>query len=335
MSPTALDTPIDDTMLIDEATLDQLDETVVIDAEPKPGTSRAAIERQELLAYFSSDRMAFKNLDWPIALWMLAMHVGAVAAFFFITWQAVAVALVLHWLTCSIGICLAYHRCLSHRSLKLKAPAKFAATLCGVIAGEGGPLTWTSTHRVHHGQSDQPGDPHSPLEAGGMWAHLYWMMLTSPKRKQELLFKHYVPDLTRDKMIVFFEKTFPLWLWGTGLALLGLGWMFGGMSMGLSMLFWGLCFRMTMAYHSTWFVNSATHLWGYRNYETTDASRNLWWVAILSYGEGWHNNHHAHPRLARAGHKWWELDPTFWAISFLKAIGQATDVDDRIPAEVK
>ena len=90
-----------------------------------------------------------------------------------------------------------------------------------------------------------------------------------------------------------------------------------------------------MAYHSTWFVNSATHLWGYRNYETTDQSRNLWWVAILAYGEGWHNNHHAHQHLARAGHKWWEVDPTFMAIRVLQFCGLAYDVDDRLPGEVQ
>ncbi|MEW4488211.1 fatty acid desaturase [Thalassoglobus sp. JC818] len=286
--------------------------------------SESAIARQELLSYFEPRQLTWKNLDPVVATWMTGMHLGALAAPFFFTWEAVAVAVVLHWLTCSIGICLAYHRCLSHRSLKLKWPAKVVATFFGVIAGEGGPIRWSGTHRVHHGHSDNPGDPHSPLD-GPWWAHLWWMMLKNPKRKDELLQKYYVPDLMKDKTMVFFERTFALWLWATGLTLLYVG--------GLPMLLWGMCVRMVFAYHSTWFVNSATHLWGYRNYETTDQSRNLWWVAILAYGEGWHNNHHAHPRLARAGHKWWELDPTWWAISLLRKIGQATDVDDRIPAE--
>jgi stearoyl-CoA desaturase (delta-9 desaturase) len=100
---------------------------------------------------------------------------------------------------------------------------------------------------------------------------------------------------------------------------------------GWPFLLWGLCVRMVVAYHSTWFVNSATHLWGYRNYETDDESKNLWWVALMSYGEGWHNNHHAHPRLARAGHRWWELDMTFYAIRVLQALRLAYAVDDRIP----
>lgn len=318
MSPAMLDaTELDQ----EELLVSDLDEQAKSTASP-PQPSQTALEREELLQYFSRDGLRWNNLSWGIAGWMLLMHVGAVAALFFVTWQAVVVALVLHWATCSLGICLTYHRCLSHRSMKLKTPAKFMGTLCGVISGEGTPLTWTATHRIHHGQSDQPGDPHSPLE-GPWWSHLWWMMLKTTERKQYLLFKHYVPDLARDGLLQMFEKTYIWWLIGSGVLLYAVG--------GLPMLLWGLCFRMVIAYHSTWFVNSATHLWGYRNYTTTDESRNLWWVAVLSYGEGWHNNHHAHPRLARAGHRWWEFDPTWWAISFLRLIGQATDVDDRIP----
>ncbi len=321
------------TSYLDSATPEQLesfDEMAGIavpteEATPTRPISRVALERQELLSYFSRDNLKLKNISWVVAGWILAMHVGAVLAPFYFTWQALAVTLVLHWLTCSIGVCMTYHRCLSHRSLKLRNPAKFLGTLIGVIAGEGTPLMWSATHRVHHGHSDQPGDPHSPLE-DPWWSHLWWMMLKSPARKQQLLYQHYAPDLARDPMMQFFEKTFGLWLVATGVVLYLIG--------GLPMLLWGLCVRMVFAYHSTWFVNSATHLWGYRNYTTTDQSRNLWWVALLAYGEGWHNNHHAHPRLARAGHRWWELDPTWWAISFLRLIGQATDVDDRIPAEL-
>jgi sn-2 palmitoyl-lipid 9-desaturase len=322
MSPALIDQPVseeDALLVVESPDVDDANETQ--DVSPRP-VSQAAREREELLAYFSKDGLRWSNVSWGIAGWMLLMHAGALAAPFFFSWQAVLVAVVLHWLTCSIGICLTYHRCLSHRSLKLKEPSKFIGTLIGVLSGEGTPLTWTATHRIHHGQSDQPGDPHSPLE-GPWWSHLWWMMLKTSPRKQHLLFKHYVPDLARDPMMRMFEKTYVLWLIGSGVLLYALG--------GLPLLLWGLCFRMVIAYHSTWFVNSATHLWGYRNYETTDASRNLWWVALLAYGEGWHNNHHAHPRLARAGHRWWELDPTWWAISFLQRIGQATEVDDRIP----
>lgn len=294
---------------------------IQLNSEPKQ-KSQAVLEREELMDFFHPKNLKLSNLDPVVTTWMIAVHVGALAAPFFFSWQAVAVAVLLHWLTCSIGICMTYHRCLSHKSLKLKGPAKFFGLFSAIIAGEGGPIRWSATHRVHHGHSDQEGDPHSPLESP-WWAHLYWMLMKNPKRKDDLLFKYYGPDLQKDKTLMFFEKTFPFWLWGTGLVMLYFG--------GWSMVLWGMCVRLTLAYHSTWFVNSATHLWGYRNYETTDQSRNLWWVAIMAYGEGWHNNHHAHPHTARAGHKWWELDPTWWAIALLRSIGLATEVDDRIP----
>lgn len=125
-------------------------------------------------------------------------------------------------------------------------------------------------------------------------------------------------------MIQFFQKFEFTLIAGCGVVLYLIG--------GLPMLLWGLCFRMVVAYHSTWFVNSATHLWGYRNYDTRDHSRNLWWVAILSYGEGWHNNHHAHPSVAPAGHRWWEFDVTWQVIKLWRLLGLAYDVRDKIPA---
>jgi stearoyl-CoA desaturase (delta-9 desaturase) len=219
-------------------------------------------------------------------------------------------------------VCLAYHRYLSHRSFKLKPPAEFFVLLCGTLSGEGSPLTWAATHRLHHQRSDHHGDPHSPLE-GKWWSHILWLFLYRSPQQHEQLIKRYVPDLAQRPMMQFFERTYGWWLLVTGLTLLAVG--------GLPMLLWGLCVRMVVAYHGTWFVNSATHLWGYRNYETTDESRNLWWVALFAFGEGWHNNHHAHPSIAPAGHRWWEVDMTWWVIKALKFCGLAYDVKDRIP----
>jgi stearoyl-CoA desaturase (delta-9 desaturase) len=284
----------------------------------------AAAERAELLKQFNPDQQSWENIDWTVLLWMVGMHVGAVAALFFVSWQAVAVAVGLHWLTCSIGICLGYHRFLSHRSLRLRAPARFFVTLCGVISGEGSPLMWSATHRVHHARSDREGDPHSPND-GTWWSHIMWLFVRHDEKVRQALFEHYTPDLLKDPILRFFERTYGKWLILSGIALFAIG--------GWPFLLWGLCARMVFAYHSTWFVNSATHIWGYRNYEVADRSRNLWWVALLSYGEGWHNNHHAHPRLARAGHKWWEIDMTFYAIRFLQLVGLAYEVDDRNPSK--
>lgn len=191
-------------------------------------------------------------------------------------------------------------------------------------------MTWAATHRLHHQKSDQDGDPHSPL-IGGWWSHILWLFVHRKPEDKDLLLAKYIPELVERPIMQFFEKTFPLWIWGQGLALLGLGYAFGGWNLAISYVVWGMCIRMTAAYHSTWFVNSATHLWGYRNYDTRDESRNLWWVAVLAYGEGWHNNHHAHPSVAPAGHKWWEVDMTWWVIRGLEMTGLAYDVKAKIP----
>jgi fatty-acid desaturase len=290
-------------------------------------------DTDQLVAVFHRDQLKWGNVDWVVTLFLITVHVGALFAFVptLFSWSGLAICLALHWATCSIGICLGYHRYLSHKSMKLRAPAEFVALACGCISGEGSPLTWAATHRLHHHKSDHEGDPHSPVKDSSFWSHFLWLF---PKRTTEstrILFRRYIPELVSQPMLQFFEKTFALWLWGSGLALLGAGWAIGGWTLGVSWLVWGMCVRMVAAYHSTWFVNSATHLWGYRNYDTRDESRNLWWVAVLAYGEGWHNNHHAHPAVAPAGHKWWEFDVTWWSIKALRAVGLAYDVKDRVP----
>lgn len=195
--------------------------------------------------------------------------------------------------------------------------------LAGTLSAEGSPLDWAATHRLHHQKSDQKGDPHSPFD-GSWWSHILWLFCRQDKDHYARLHRQYVPELVDRPMIQFFQKFEFTLIAGCGVVLYLIG--------GLPMLLWGLCFRMVVAYHSTWFVNSATHLWGYRNYDTRDHSRNLWWVAILSYGEGWHNNHHAHPSVAPAGHRWWEFDVTWQVIKLWRLLGLAYDVRDKIPA---
>ena len=298
----------------------------VSERNPQPSVREA--EKQAIFDSFHPQQFSRKNVDWVALGWITTMHLGAVAAPFFFSWTAVGVTVFLHWLTLSLGICLGYHRFLSHKSMKLRGPVDFFVTLCGVLSGEGTPLTWAATHRLHHQQSDQEGDPHSPLD-GPWWSHIFWLFVKHTPADKDALFRRYVPELMNRKLLWMFERTYILWLVGSGVILFAAGELLG--VGGLPLLLWGLCARMTYAYHSTWLVNSATHLWGYRNYETRDESRNLWWVALVSYGEGWHNNHHAHPSNARAGHKWYEIDPTFWVIKLLKITGLAYEVRDAIP----
>ncbi|MFG0297341.1 MAG: hypothetical protein ACF8PG_15650 [Maioricimonas sp. JB045] len=216
MTAELLDTPTAGSVTIEPA---PAPETTQIDAHDD---DLANVDRAAILADFSPEKLRWNNIDWVVVAWIGGMHLGCLAAPFFFTWQAVAVALVLHWLTCSIGICLGYHRGLSHRSLKLVAPARFFTTLCGVLSGEGSPLTWAATHRVHHARSDREGDPHSPFD-GTWWSHVLWTFVKRDKQVTQALHDTYVPDLKQDRILAFFEKTYGLWLIGSGVALYALG----------------------------------------------------------------------------------------------------------------
>ncbi|TXT30679.1 MAG: stearoyl-CoA desaturase (delta-9 desaturase) [Planctomycetota bacterium] len=279
-------------------------------------------ERTAILDSFHRDQLRWNHLDRVTLVWMLAMHAGAIAAPFFFEWRSLIIAVVLHWLTCSVGVCLAYHRCLSHGSFRLAPPVRFFVTLCGVLSGQGSPLTWVATHRVHHARSDQGGDPHSPRE-GFWWSHLLWLFVSRSAADRQRLYRVFAPDLVQDRMLQFFDRTYGLWLVSFAIALFAVG--------GWSLLLWGLCLRIVVGYHTTWLINSASHVWGYRNYETTDGSRNLWWAGLLAYGEGWHNNHHAWPREACYSHRWWELDLTWQTIRVLRLLGLATAVVQKSP----
>jgi fatty-acid desaturase len=148
-----------------------------------------------------------------------------------------------------------------------------------------------------------------------------WLFYRNPRVEDSGKLAELAPDLVRDKQLMWFDK----WFWtvwaGVGIVSWIAGYLIGGVQLGWSLVVWGTLLRTVIVWHNTWFVNSATHLWGYRNYKTSDDSRNLWWVAWLTFGEGWHNNHHAIAGSARFGHKWWEFDPTWWALCTFKALG--------------
>ena len=307
----------------------QINETTRVDAPvvaAKAKRAKKAIPHPQ--APVLKSRFA-NGVDWANILWMAAMNAGAIAAFWFITWEALAVTLFLHWVTACLGITLGFHRLLTHGSMIVPAPLKYFFTICGMLAAEGSPIYWVAHHRKHHAVSDKDGDPHTPNE-GFWWSHMLWFKPRIEREELTKLYERWAPDMYKDPVMRFFDRTFFVYalLLGGGLYAIGHYWF----DAGLSFLLWGLCVRMVACYHSTWFVNSATHIWGYRNYSTNDRSRNLWWVALISYGEGWHNNHHAHQRLARHGHRWWEIDVTYMVIWSLKKVGLAKDVHDKLPS---
>jgi stearoyl-CoA desaturase (delta-9 desaturase) len=182
---------------------------------------------------------------------------------------------------------------------------------------EGGPIFWTAIHRIHHQRSDLPGDPHSPRE-GAWWSHVGWILVGETKHNNTLLLGKYAPDLAKDPFYVWLNN----YHWVPNVALAVLLYAVGG----LPFLLWAGFFRIVFGLHATWLVNSATHMWGGRRFATRDDSRNNWWVALISFGEGWHNNHHAHPTSARHGLAWYEFDPSWLQIKLLKRLGLAKSI---------
>ncbi len=155
---------------------------------------------------------------------------------------------------------------------------------------------------------------------------MLWFLPKESAESGEALHRRWAPDLLKDPVIRFLDRTFIVWHLLLGGILFAVGASVWDRYTGWSLVVWGMFVRLVYVLHATWFVNSATHLWGYRNYETTDHSRNLWWVAALTFGEGWHNNHHAHPRMARHGHRWWEIDLTWCTIWLMERVGLARHV---------
>jgi stearoyl-CoA desaturase (delta-9 desaturase) len=257
------------------------------------------------------------RINWITTFFMTSFHVGAVAAFFFFDWTALLVAIFLLWVAGSLGIGMGYHRLLTHRGYKTPKWVEYFLTLCGTLALEGGPIFWVATHRIHHRYSDKPGDPHSPRD-GAWWAHIGWILLGKGLHQDTTVLAKYVPDLAKDRFHVWITRYHYVPQIVLGVLLYAFG--------GLSMLLWGTFLRVTLGLHITWLVNSATHMWGSRRYKTRDDSTNNFLIAMITFGEGWHNNHHAHPTSARHGLTWWEFDINWYGIQVLRLFGLARDI---------
>ena len=263
---------------------------------------------------------ALSKAKWEIMAGIVLIHAGALLAPFTFTWSAFWVFIALQFVTGLLGITLCFHRLLAHRSFYVPKWLEYALTVCGCLALQGGPVKWVATHRVHHAFSDRPQDPHSPAR-GFWWAHMLWLFAYDETLDHPTKFQRFAPELARDKVHQFLEKTYVLQTFALGTILFAAG--------GLPWLVWGLFLRTAFVYHVTWLVNSASHLWGYQTYDTNEGSRNNWWVALLSYGEGWHNNHHAYLHSAAHGLRWWEVDITYLTIRALAWLGLASRI--RLP----
>jgi stearoyl-CoA desaturase (delta-9 desaturase) len=279
------------------------------------------------------------RINWITTIVMAIFHVGAIAALFCFSWKNLAAFMIAYFFAINIGIGVAYHRLLTHRGFRTPKWVEYFVTMCGTMALEGGPIFWVATHRVHHQNSDQEGDPHTPVD-GTFWAHAGWILSGRAMHSETALLGRYAPDLTRDPVHVWLSKYHWIPITTVGLLQIAIGtWATGNFMGGITMMLWGTFLRVVVGLHATWLVNSATHMFGKRRFETRDDSRNNWWVALLTGGEGWHNNHHAHPVSARHGLTWYEMDINYYCIWVLSKLGLAEkiqiakfDPDDPKPA---
>ena len=246
-------------------------------------------------------------------------------------WTDLAILAGMYFLT-AIGITIGYHRLLTHRSFDAVPPIRYGLAVLGSMAVEGPVISWVADHRKHHAFADEDGDPHSPHGHGpgvrgvlrGLWhAHTGWLLKTQGRAARS----KYARDLLADRGMRWISRRFE-WLVFAGLAIpFALGWVLGGaVTAGLTALLWGGFVRVFVVHHITWSVNSICHFLGTRRFAVEDESRNVFWLAIPSLGESWHHNHHAFPRSAKAGLRWWEVDISGAIIAGLEKLGLASNV---------
>jgi stearoyl-CoA desaturase (delta-9 desaturase) len=261
---------------------------------------------------------------WGTIGFMVAIHVLAVVALLPRFWSLPAVAslLVLYWVTACLGVTIGYHRLLCHRSFRLPQWLERFFATCGALSCQHGPIDWVGLHRHHHKFSDTDVDHHTSLK-GFWWSHMGWMFETIPAMGAV---PRLTGDLAKDPYYRWLNNNFLL----LQLPLAGLLFWIGTVTGagGWALVLWGIPLRLVLVYHCTWLVNSATHCWGGVAHASGDNSKNNWWVAALTFGEGWHNNHHAFPHSARHGFGR-QIDLTWLHIRLMRKLGLATQV--RLP----
>lgn len=279
------------------------------------------------VAWFDADApMAGGNRDsvaqkWLRCLPFVAIHLGCLAVFWVGgSWPAVGVALFLYFFRV-FALTGFYHRYFSHRSFRANRFWQFVFAVSGMMAAQRGPLWWASHHRHHHLHSDTEHDSHSPQD--GFWrSHMGWFM---DMRHFQTDYSR-VGDFAKYPELVFlnrFDSLVPIAM-VVGLFFLGEWWVPNGG--GLQFVVWGGCISTVAVYHVTFFINSLCHVLGGQRFVTTDTSRNNWFLALLTFGEGWHNNHHRYPASARQGFYWWEVDVTYYLLLALSKIGVVSEL---------
>lgn len=288
-----------------------------IQATAQPSESDANYEAPSLVA--NSLEPETQAIRWEVVVGTVLLHLAPLLALnpAWFNWNAIGVAVFLYWITIGLGISMGFHRMAAHRSFTVPKPIEYFLVMCGTLAGQGSVLGWVGYHRMHHLYTDESKDPHDS-NRGFWWSHLSWFMHEVPDEAERL---RLTKDVAGDWFYQFCHKYHTLLQVALGVVLYAWG--------GMPFVVWGVFVRLIVGFHSTFCVNSVCHMFGYRSHNTKDTSTNNWWVALLTFGEGWHNNHHAVQSSARFGWNWWELDMVWMTISLLEKLGLATKVKTR------
>jgi stearoyl-CoA desaturase (delta-9 desaturase) len=264
--------------------------------------------------------LASRTINWKNVAIITSFHLLAIPIFFTFSWQNLAALLIGNWIVGSLGVGLGWHRLLTHRSFKAPKWLEYLLTTLGTMSIQDSPDKWVATHRMHHKFVDGDEDPHS-TRSGFWWAQIGWIVWGTAQDHDKATLKKYVPDLMKDRGHVLISRFYYVPIAVSAFILFAIG--------GWTMVVWGVAGRVVFGWHTTWFVNSLSHIYGPRPHETGDLSTNNWFVALLTFGEGWHNNHHAFPTSARHGLRWYQFDMNWIAIRIFEKLGWAEQI--RLP----
>lgn len=280
-----------------------------------------------------------KRIYYSYLVSFIVFHSLALLCFvpWFFSWTGFASLVIGSYFFGAVGIPITYHRLLTHRSFKTPKWFERCLVVISLCNGQETPARWVAWHRLHHHESDHQEDPHSPL-VNFLWSHFQWLIYENGNTSKFSIYKKYAKDILNDPFYMWLEKKtyagVAIFI-GHGVAIFLAAWLIAGLCMGFgaaafqmacSVFVWGVIARVVVMWHVTWSVNSLSHMFGYRNYDTDDHSRNNWFVAIISSGEGWHNNHHADQSACTVQHKWWEFDLNYYIIKSWSFVGLATDI---------
>lgn len=276
-----------------------------------------------------------ESIDWWRVVPFVALHL-ALVALFWVGWSPFAVVFaVVMYVSRMFAITGFYHRYFAHKTFQTSRAGQFLFALIGATAVQRGPLWWAAHHRNHHVHADQPQDIHSPYQQGFLWSHLGWF-LSHASFKTQL---DRVRELTRFSELCWLDRFDSIVPIGFAAAIFALGELLRVYvpqlhTNGWQLLVWGFVVSTIVLYHATFCINSLAHVWGSRRYATRDHSRNNWLLALLTLGEGWHNNHHHYPGSVKQGFYWWEIDFTYYGLRVLAALGLIWNLK-QVPIDVR